>query len=202
MPYLTEHELRNLGLKHVGKHVRISDRASIYNAELISIGDYSRIDDFCVVSGKVTMGRNVHFSVFCNIAAGEPGITFEDFAGIAYGVQVFAQSDDYSGRWLTNPTVPDVYKRETKKPVRIGRHCLVGTSSVIMPGVDLAEGTAVGAMSMITKSTEEWSIYFGIPAKRIRARSRELLELEARYIADEVSLQLHEHDKSDRGDLA
>jgi acetyltransferase-like isoleucine patch superfamily enzyme len=185
MPYLSEQGMQALGLKHLGKKVRISDRASIYEPELISIADYSRIDDFCVVSGNVTIGRNVHFPVFCNVAGGEPGITFGDFSCLAYGVHVFAQSDDYSGQTLTNSTIPDIFKCEIKKPVHVCRHCIVGASSVIMPGVVLAEGTAVGAMTMVTKSTEPWSIYVGIPARRIRARSRDLLLLESRYLEEE-----------------
>lgn len=182
MAFLTEAQLREIGFKHLGVNVRISDKASIYNADQIEIGDNSRIDDFCVISGNVTIGRNVHIAVFCNVAGGEKGIVFEDFAGLAYGCHVFSQSDDYSGRSLTNPTVPDQYKFETKAPILIGRHCIVGTSSIILPGVALAEGTSVGAMSMVMKSTEPWSIYFGVPAKKIKNRQRDLLEFEKQYL--------------------
>ncbi len=83
--------------------------------------------------------------------------------------------------------MPDEYKREIKQPVVIGRHSIVGTGSIVMPGVVLAEGSSVGALSMVTKSTEAWSVYFGAPAKRIRARKRDLLKLEAEYLAAEAS---------------
>ena len=59
MAYLDETALRDMGFAHVGRNVKISDKASIYGAEEMSIGDHSRIDDFCVVSGKIEMGRNV-----------------------------------------------------------------------------------------------------------------------------------------------
>ena len=175
-----------LGFNHLGVNVKISDKASIYNPELMNIGDHTRIDDFCVISGKVTLGRNVHVAIFCNIGGGEMGVTLEDFSGLAYGCHVFTQSDDYSGRTLTNPTVPDKYKHETKSPVLIKRHSIVGTSSVILPGVTLGEGTSVGAMSLITKSTEPWSIYFGIPARRLKARKKELLDHEEAYLREEL----------------
>ena len=68
---------------------------------------------------------------------------------------------------------------------RIGRHVIIGTNSLVFPGVTVTEGCSVGAMSMVTKSTEPWSIYFGSPAKRLKNRSRELLELEAQYLAAE-----------------
>ncbi len=188
MAYYTEEELQNLGLKYLGKNVKISDKASIYNHDQIEIGDNSRIDDFCVVSGKIKIGKNVHIAPFCLIAGGEKGIVFEDFSGLAYQVQVFTQSDDYSGRTLTNPTISSEYKKETKKEVIIKKHSIVGAGSIIMPGVILAEGTSVGAMSLIRKSTEEWSIYLGNPAKRIMSRKKDLLELEKEYLKNEGRL--------------
>lgn len=186
MPFLSPEQLGKIGFKSLGRNVRISDKASIYNPDQIEIGDHSRIDDFCLLSGKVSIGRNVHIAAFCNIAGGEAGVVIEDFSGLAYGCHVFTQSDDYGGSTLTNPTVPNKYKRETKKPIVIGRHSIVGTNSLILPGVSLAPGTSVGALCMVTKSTEEWSVYFGCPAKRIKARKRDLLKLEQEYLASET----------------
>ena len=40
-------------------------------------------------------------------------------------------------------------------------------------------------MSLVTKSTEPWTLYFGIPAKRRQVRSGELLELERIYLREE-----------------
>ncbi len=185
MAFLTETSLAELGFHRLGINVKISEKASIYNPELMEIGDHTRIDDFCVISGKVTLGRNVHVAVFCNVAGGEMGVTLEDFSGLAYGCHVFSQSDDYSGQTLTNPTVPDKYKHETKSPVLIKRHSIVGTCSVVLPGVILEEGTSVGAMSLVNKSTEPWGFYFGIPAKRLKARGQRLLELEQDYLREE-----------------
>jgi len=181
-----------MGFKRLGMNVLISDKASIYNADQIQIGDNSRIDDFCVISGKVVIGRNVHIAVFCNVAGGSEGVTLEDFAGLAYGCQVFSQSDDYTGRALTNPTVPAQYKRETKKAVLVRRHCIVGTNSVILPGVTLGEGCSVGAMSLVTKSTEYWAVYFGIPAVKLKDRKKDLLLLEQAYLNSEPSHALLE----------
>lgn len=185
MAWLTNEQLEQLSLKKLGKNVRISDKAALYNTELWEVGDNVRVDDFCVISGKVAFGRNVHIAIFCNIAGGTEGITFDDFSGLAYGCHVFTQSDDYTGLTLTNPTVPAEYKKERKEKVYIGRHCIVGTSSLIFPGVIMAEGCSLGAMSMLTKSTEPWFMYFGIPAKKLRKRNDNLLELEKLYLESE-----------------
>lgn len=186
MAFLTEEKLKEMGFKSLGKGVKISDKAAIYNCERISIGDHTRIDDFCVVSGTVTLGRNVHIAIFNNIAGGDLGVTMDDFSGLAYGCHIFAQSDDYTGRTLTNPTVPSEYKNEAKAPVHIGRHVIIGTSSLVLPGVTLADGCSVGAMSMVTKSTEPWGIYFGVPAKRIKNRKQDLLVLEKQYLDSDM----------------
>jgi galactoside O-acetyltransferase len=175
-----------MSFKKLGRNVSISEKASIHNPEKIKIADFSRIDNFCVVSGSVYIGRNVHIAVFCNTAGGEKGIFMKDFLGLAYGCHVLSQSDDYSGKTMTNPTVPDLFKKETKSAVQIKRHAIVGACSVILPGVVLEEGVSVGAMSMVTKSTEPWSIYFGTPAKKIRSRSREILNLELKYFESEA----------------
>lgn len=185
MAFLSLDQLKAYGFKKLGKNVRISEKASIYNPEFMEIGDNSRVDDFCVLSGRISIGRNVHIAVFCNVAGGSEGIVFEDFSGLAYGCHVMTQTDDYTGRTLTNPTVPAKYKKETKRRVHIGRHCIVGTSSIIFPGVTLQEGTSVGAMSMVTKSTEPWTVYFGIPAKRLKSRKQDLLDLEREYLAED-----------------
>lgn len=184
MAYLTDKELLILNFKYLGKNVKISDKASIYNAGQVEIGDNSRIDDFCVVSGKIKIGRFVHIAPFCLLAGGDEGIEMNDFSGLAYQVQIFSQSDDYSGRTLTNPTVLQKYKNETKKAVIIGKHVIIGAGSMVFPGVTLAEGCSVGAMTLVNKSTQPWGIYVGNPAKRIKERKQDLLELEKKFLEE------------------
>lgn len=183
MAYLSNSQLRQMGFGRLGTNVLISEKASLYNCGEMQIGDHSRVDDFCVVSGRVVLGRNVHIAPFCLVAGGELGVTLEDFAGLAYHVQVFSQSDDYLGHSLTNPTVPARFKREYKAAVHLGRHVIVGAGSVILPGVSVAEGCSVGAMSLVRKSTQPWGVYAGNPARRVKPRNRHLLELEIQYLA-------------------
>lgn len=205
MPYYSDDELRQMRFKYVGKNVKISTKASIYNTELIEIGDNSRIDDFCVISGKVKIGRNVHISPLCLIAGGMEGVTIEDFTGLAYGVKVFTRSDDYSGETLSNPTVPEKFRKTFKASVVIKRHCHIGAGAVILPGVTLEEGTSVGALTLVDKSTQPWGIYVGIPARRIGERKKDLLKLEKLYLMEEgaeitndVYVQVEANDDNNR----
>lgn len=187
MSYYTKKQLMKLGFKSVGKNVKISDKSSIYDCNQISIDDNSRVDDFCILSGKIHIGKNVHITPMCLIAGGEKGIVFENFTTLAYGVQVFTQSDDYSGKTMTNSTVPKKYKKEYRKKVVLKKYSIVGAGSIIMPGVTLAKGTSIGAMSLVLKSTKPWGIYAGTPAKRMSDRKKDLLDLEKKYLESEDS---------------
>lgn len=183
--YFSRAELEGMGFRSLGENVRVSVKASIYSPASVSIGDNSRIDDFCMVSGAVEIGRNVHVAAYTNLAGGIPGVVLEDFSGTAYACHVLAQSDDYSGRTMTNATVPREFKEERFGAVRIGRHSLLGTQTVVLPGCHVAEGCSTGAQTVVTRPTQPWSIYFGNPAKRLGDRSKDLLVLERRYVERE-----------------
>ena len=88
------------------------------------------------------------------------------FSGLSQSVRIYSSSDDYSGKSLTNPTVPKKYLNVKIKPVVIGRHVVIGSGSVVLPGANIGNGSSVGALSLVTKSLEEWGIYLGTPAKK------------------------------------
>lgn len=184
MAYLTQQQLDVLGFKALGENVKVSDKAAIYNPELIAIGDNSRIDDFCIVSGEVNIGRFCHITPMCLVAGGAPGIKLYDFCTLAYGVKIFAQSDDYSGASMVNSLIPRKFKNEFFAAVTLSKHVIIGAGSTVMPGVTIAEGCAVGAMSLVTKTTQSWGIYVGIPAKRIKNRDKNLLTLEKQFLRE------------------
>ena len=186
MAYLSNDDLKALGLKALGKNVLLSDKASIYTPEMISIGDHSRIDDFCVLAGSVSIGRNVHVTVFCNLAGGRAGIELRDFSTLAYGCHLVAQTDDYSGRTMTNSTIPSEFKDETADRVDIGRYAILGTGTTVLPGVTIGEGVSAGAGTIFTRSVDAWGIYVGAPARRVKERSRDLLALADQYLCSDT----------------
>lgn len=180
--FYTEDELAELGLKSYGKNVCLSRKASIYGAENISLGSHVRIDDFCVLSGCISIGNHVHIANFCAIMAGAAGIEMHDFSGLSSRCTIYAQSDDYSGNALTNPTVPKEYLNIISGKVVLGRHTVIGTNSTILPGVRIGEGCAVGSMSLVNRSLEPWGIYVGIPCKYKKEREKKILGFEKEVI--------------------
>lgn len=179
-------EIQSLGFCEIGDNVLISDRASFYGCGSIRIGSNVRIDDFCVLAagvGGIEIGDNVHIAVGTTlIGAGK--ITLSDFSGLSSRVSIYSSSDDYSGAFLTNPTIPDKYKNVTHSPVFLGRHVIVGSGSVILPGVHIDDGAAIGALSLVTKNCDQFTVYAGYPAKKIKDRKRDLLNLESIFLQE------------------
>ena len=180
--FLSHTDLQEIGFKSIGQNVLISKKASIYSPKDISIGNNVRIDDFCVLSGKISIGNYIHIAVFCALFGGQAGITIHDFANFSSRISVYALNDDYSGETMTNPMIPDEFKNVEQKEVTIGRHVIIGSGSVVLPGTLIHEGGAFGAMSLIRGEIEPWTIHAGIPCKKIKARSKNLLELEKRFL--------------------
>lgn len=180
MAFLTEDQVKAMGFRHVGKNCLLSDKASYYNCNNIKIGNNVRIDDFCVLSagiGGIEIGSHIHIAVYSSlIGAGK--IVLKDFCNISSKVAIYSSNDDYSGQFMTNPTVPSQYTNVTSLDVIIGKHVIVGSGSVILPGVTLEMGVAIGALSLVNKSCTEFGVYTGIPLKRIKERKRNLLNLE------------------------
>lgn len=182
MSFYSEKELENLGLGRVGKTALISRLARFYGPEKIFLGENVRIDDFCILSAKdpVNIGSNVHISAYCALY-GRHGIEIKDFSGISARSTILSSTDDFSGASLVGPTVPDEFRKEISGKVTLEENVQVGAHCVVLPGVTLKKGAAVGAMSLVNKDLEPNKIYAGIPAKILKERGRTMFGLAEKY---------------------
>jgi len=184
MAFLNDEQIKAMCFKSVGDNVQLSDKATYYNCKNISIGNNSRIDDFCVLSageGGIELGSYVHIAIGSSVI-GAAKITIKDFAGLSSRVSIYSSNDDYSGNYMTNPTVPSKFTNVSHAPVTIGKHVIVGSGTVILPNVTLEDGVAIGALSLVNKNCEAFGVYIGVPLKKIKERSKELLFLEAKFV--------------------
>lgn len=190
MAMLSREAIDALGFLSVGENVQLSDRASFYGMSRIALGSNVRIDDFCVISagiGGVVIGNHVHIAVGATlIGAGK--ITLCDFVGVSSKASIYSSNDDYSGGVMTGPTVPVAFTNVRHADVYMGKHVIVGSGSIILPGVTLEEGVAVGALSLINRDCKAFGIYVGNPARRIKERKRDLLMLERRLMASKEKI--------------
>jgi len=185
--YYSRDELESAGFKALGGNISIARNCTLVGMENMSIGDNVRIDGYCSIiaagSGYVNLGSYIHIGGYCLLSAGD-GIEIQDFSGLSHGSYIYSRSDDYSGKHLTNPTVPEQYTNIIKGPVTLERHVIIGSGSIILPNITIGEGSAIGAHSLVTKSLDSWGVYIGSPAKRLKSRSKRLLELEKQLIEE------------------
>ena len=182
--FLSRDVLETLGFAKLGEDVLIHRTAVIVDCSKISLGSRIRIDPFVIIStrGGVEFGNNIHVGGH-SVMAGHAAVRFEDFVNISHYVGIFTTNEDLSGRSLSHPTVTGGFSAARTAPISFGRHSAVGTGSLILPGAKFGEGSVLGALSMVRLPLKPWTIYAGIPARRIRERRRDLLEREQEYLA-------------------
>jgi acetyltransferase-like isoleucine patch superfamily enzyme len=157
---------------------RVHESVLVFGSEHVTIGDSSRIDAHAIITagpGAVTIGDNVHVGAATHLF-GTAGIEIADFANISSRVSLFSTNDDYTDGYLTNPTVPEELRNVTEAPVRIEAHAIVGCGAVVLPGVVIGRGAAVGALSLVKRDVEPFTIVAGTPARPVGTRDRERLE--------------------------
>lgn len=134
---------------NIGKQVPISSTARITNPQNISIGDRSNINRYCVLlAGKDS-----------RIIIGNDCLT-------GPGVIIVASKYHVQGRDIIR-SYPDF-----EKDVIIEDDVWLGANVVVLPGVKLAKGCIIGAGSVVTRDTEPYSIYTGVPAQKIKERNQ------------------------------
>ena len=165
-----------------GREVFIDPWVRIVRPDLIHIGDHVRIDAGVLLSGShpIRIGDHVHLAAGTKIFSSGGPVDIASYANLSSDVKIFSASDDYTGGSLTNPTVPDAYKQVTRAPVRIESHVIIGAGSVVLPGVTLGFGSAVGALSLVREEVGDGVVVAGIPARPIGRRdTARLVSLEA-----------------------
>jgi galactoside O-acetyltransferase len=180
----TPEELRSLGISF-GESVQIHRSVIFFGAENLSLGSHTRIDCFCMISAQapVKIGDFVHLGVGAQIYAQEP-VTMETFSGISGRSAIYTASEDFCAGYLSGPTVPERFRKVHRGPVHLKKHALVGTGCTLLPGITLGVGSAVGAMTLVRESVDDYLVVAGSPAKRIGIRNAEKLQaLEREFLA-------------------
>lgn len=176
MSFLSKESIKNIGFKSVGDNVFISEKASFYSPELMSIGSNVRIDDFCILSGEIVLHNYIHISAYSALY-GRFGNEMESFTGLSPRTTIFSASDDFSGQFMISPMVPKSFSNVTGGKVLIKEYSQIGAGAIIMPNLIIESGSVLGAMSFLKKSTKPWSVYSGCPAKFIKNRKKDIIDI-------------------------
>jgi galactoside O-acetyltransferase len=163
---------------------KIYGTAKVIGKEKFSLGVNSQIDDFCFINAgeKCVIGRNVHIASFTSIIGGGE-CYLDDFSGLSAGCRLITAGDDFSGPYLTNPTVPATFTNVKKGIIKIGKHAIIGTNTIVFPNVIIGEGCSVGAGAIVRKNLEPWTIYAMVNGRLKALKKRpNLSDIEKRYL--------------------
>lgn len=163
--------------KRIGKNVTIGKNVYFRYPEETVIGDNVIIDEFCYFTSALEIEDYVHIGPHCSSIGGrESKLIMRSFSGFSAGVKVICGSNDFLGGGLTNSTIPKEFRPKDKQSiVELKKHAVIGTGVVIHPGLVIGEGAAVGSMMKINTNLEEWSVYAGIPTRKISQRPRDII---------------------------
>ena len=92
-------------------------------------------------------------------------ITIDDYAHITGGCRLLCHQRDLSDYHVGDNAALVGYKLGQ---IHIGKGCMIGMTTMIMPGVTIGEGAIVGAGSLVTKDIPAWTVATGRPAKVVK----------------------------------
>lgn len=159
MSYISESELLALGFTSVGQDTRVSRYAQFYDV-IGTIGDGARVDDFAILTGNLSLGKDVHVSPFCFLSGTGGKIVMEEGAGMSTHVSVFTKSDDYRDKVRGA-------RRKVTGDVVIGKYSILGAQCVILPGVTIGEYCSIGVGCVLENNVSNSSRLVSIGIKSI-----------------------------------
>lgn len=158
----------------IGDDVIIDKDTVFKHSDEIIIGKHVAIDKGFYCTTKLNVGDYIHIAPYVTtIGSKLSNIILNHFSFIAAGTKLVAGSELYTEDGLIGPTIPIKYRNIKYSTITFEKFSGCGVNCVILPDVTLAEGSVIGANSVVTKSTEPWTVYVGNPAKPVKVRPHE-----------------------------
>jgi acetyltransferase-like isoleucine patch superfamily enzyme len=121
--------------------------------------------------GYIKVGKGCWFAQK-NVLYGAGGIEIGDHSGTGPGVMIFSSRDNYDLEHARKPHIVHTFGKVT-----IGSYVRIFSGAIVSPGVTIGEGAVIGANSVVLSDIPPWTIAAGTPAKPLRARERDSVEV-------------------------
>lgn len=153
----------------LGKGVYIASGAELVaqRNEEIMIGDNGFILRGSMLypyGGRIAIGKNVGINPYC-VIYGMGGVTIGDDVMIATSCVIVSANHNYE-----RTDIPMNLQGVNCKGVRIGNDVWLGARVVVLDGVEIGDGSIIGAGSVVSKRVPPFSIAAGVPARVIKKR--------------------------------
>lgn len=141
----------------LGRYVAIAERVVLRE---VTVGDYSYFERH---------GEAIYTTIgkFCSIAANVRLNALEHPLERITTHKITYRPNEYF-KYLG---VDQAFReRRRARLIVIGNDVWIGHGAVVMPGVTIGDGAAIGANAVVTRDVAPYEIVAGVPAKRIRMR--------------------------------
>lgn len=156
-----------------GQDVFISANVEIRRPHLVRVGSHVAVDSGFYCTTGAVLGDYIHVGPSVTVIGGAPALLrMAGFNTVGAGSRILCASDEFLGAGLAGIAPAQFRDIVHLEPVIFEAFASLGTNVVVHPGVTLAEGSVVGSCALVTKSTEPWTIYHGIPARPWKERPR------------------------------
>ena len=117
---------------------------------------------------NVFLGEGTYANIgFIGVNDGIVPIVVGDYVSIAVNCVCIAKSSANNGTTINDiPYVRDVLTKQGT--ITIGDNSWIGANVTVLPGVTIGHHCIIGAGSVVTKDTEPFAIYAGVPAKKMK----------------------------------
>lgn len=156
--------------KFVGRNVLVGENVTVKDFRSLSLGDFAYLDRDVIIMSKATIGKGCHIAVGCFVSGGGE-LVVEDFASLGMRSVILTASDSPTrGYRGSGPTVPLVERNVVTAKTVFKRDAFTGPLTLVFPGAVMNEGSVLSAGSVLRRTTKEWGVYLGNPAKRVSWR--------------------------------
>ena len=187
--YLTLSQLKKIGFRKIGKNCRISKSISTHNL-IGTLGNNVRIDDNVQLKGKIDIKSYAHIARGCTLSGGNYGIFLDEFSSLANYVQIFSSSDDYYSPSIPVGSLNDKIRKKFSKlyvkKITIGKCCLVGSLSVLLPGTNLEDFASIAALTVVNKKINRGIFFQSKSKEKQKKRNIKLFEKLYRNIKKKI----------------
>lgn len=159
------------GFKRCGVHFYAKRHITIFHPENIEIGNDVYIYKDAILAthsmnSKMIIGDGVLIGEGCHLTCINE-ITINN--DVLMGRRVIITDNSHGEIDFCNMTIPPLDRKVTSKGgVIIGRNVWLGDNVIVLPGVEIGEGSVIGAASVVTKNIPPYSVGVGNPCRVIK----------------------------------
>ena len=154
----------------LGNHVYVSalSKNGVTFGNNVGIGDFSRIivsTSLNQVGDYIKIGDNVGIGEFAYLG-GAGGLEIGNECIVGQYLSCHPENHVYD-----DINVSIRHQGVTRKGIKIGNNCWIGSKVTILDGVEIGDGSIIAAGAVVNKSFPANSIIGGVPAKLIKSRN-------------------------------